>query len=243
MNNQEISSRGISRQSGLDIFSSIINYTGEFMNWGDFFAYGSQLNSDSNFETSESKPAVDAITNQPPSLLNTWYRYSTLTDGDWVAADPPSIEGGVVSFNGIKTDSLTTSESGMYSKLSGLTIGKEYEISVQTSINSNTGSLYINTYHQEGINVILDTSNSVSSPVGRSSIGLQKFTFTAVTQSDIIVLYFNPTVIASGNITFTITRIWVKEQQEYLVPTYAQDIFGNDHKILRRNLGNTLSDD
>ena len=34
MNNQEISSRGISQISGLDIFSSIINYTGEFLGLG-----------------------------------------------------------------------------------------------------------------------------------------------------------------------------------------------------------------
>ena len=240
ISSQQITPRGIAQQSGLDIFSSIITFDGEFMNWGYFFAYGTQLNSDSDYETSDDKPAVDAITNQPPLLLNTWYRYHTNTGGVWVDADAPSIEGGIVSFNGIKTDASTTSESGMYSKLSGLTVGKEYEISVQTVINSNTGVLYVNTYSQQGSTVNLNTSYSVSSPIGRSSIGIQKFTFTAVTQNDIIALYFNPTAIAAGNITFTISNISIKEQQEYIVPIYAEDIFGNAHQVLRLNVNNTV---
>ena len=240
---QQITARGIAQQSGLDIFSSIITFDGEFMNWGDFFAYGSQLNSDSDFETSESKPLVDAITNRPPSLLNTWYKYHTATGGVWEYADSPSIEDGVVSFNGIKTDASTTSESGIYNKLSGLTVGKEYEISVQTAINSNTGILYISTYSQQGIYVILNKSNSVSSPVTSSSIGLQKYKFTAVTENDIIALYFNPTAVAAGNITFTITSISIKEQQEYIVPLYAEDVYGNAHQVLRVDACNIISDD
>jgi len=32
---KEISSRGIAQQSGLDVFSSITTYNGEYLNWGD----------------------------------------------------------------------------------------------------------------------------------------------------------------------------------------------------------------
>ena len=39
------------------------------------------------------------------------------------------------------------------------------------------------------------------------------------------------------------TSISIKEKQEYLVPVYATDKWGNDHKVLRRNSGNILSND
>jgi hypothetical protein len=40
-----------------------------------------------------------------------------------------------------------------------------------------------------------------------------------------------------------VSSISIKEKQEYLIPVYATDIFGNDHKILRRTTNQTVSDD
>ena len=36
----------------------------------------------------------------------------------------------------------------------------------------------------------------------------------------------------------TITNISIKEKQDYLTPIYAEDRWGNSHKVLRRNLDN-----
>ena len=138
----------------------------------------------------------------------------------------------------------------MYQKLSGLTAGKEYEISVQTSISASSAKMYIQTYSPvgassspEGYTFNLDSSYSFSFPKTSSSTGIEKTRFTAKTVSDIILIYINATDETENNISVYITGVSIKEQQEYLVLTYAQDIFGNDHKILRRDLGNTISDD
>ena len=48
---------------------------------------------------------------------------------------------------------------------------------------------------------------------------------------------------STSSIVVPVASISIKEKQEYLVPVYATDKFGNDHKVLRRNSGNILSDD
>ena len=57
--------------------------------------------------------------------------------------------------------------------------------------------------------------------------------------NDIIVLYFITGETSSQ--TVAITDISVKQKEEYLVPMYAADQYGNDHKILRRSTTQTLA--
>ena len=66
-------------------------------------------------------------------------------------------------------------------------------------------------------------------------------TFTASTANDIIILYF--TTLSLSLVDATITTISIKEKQEYLVPIYATDKYGNAHKVLRITSNETLSDD
>ena len=54
-------------------------------------------------------------------------------------------------------------------------------------------------------------------------------------------MYF--TTDETSSVTAQTQDISIKEKQEYLVPIYATDKFGNDHKVLRRNSGNILSND
>ena len=74
---KEISSRGIAQQSGLDVFSSITTYNGEYLNWGDAIAYGTQLASDTDYSTTAADPHTDALINSPASDIGRWYRYHT----------------------------------------------------------------------------------------------------------------------------------------------------------------------
>lgn len=74
---KEISSRGIAQQSGLDVFSSITTYNGEYLNWGDASAYISQLGSDTDYATTAADPHTDALINSPASDIGRWYRYHT----------------------------------------------------------------------------------------------------------------------------------------------------------------------
>ena len=73
-NNQEITSRGISQQSGLDIFSSIINYTGEFLGLGQPLLT-SNIDSAVDYGTTDADPQLDAVTNSYPSTKNIWYKH------------------------------------------------------------------------------------------------------------------------------------------------------------------------
>lgn len=128
------------------------------------------------------------------------------------------------------------SHSGMYQKLELIT-GVEYQISVRTPIDTGTGTLYVNTYTPFDGTFLLTSTASITYPVIRSHVGLVESLFTAETGRDVIVLYF--VTENTGDNTAKITDISIKEKQDYLTPIYAEDKWGNDHKVLRRNLDNT----
>lgn len=235
---KEISSRGIAQQSGLDVFSSITTYNGEYLNFGNAFPYSTQLNSDTDYATTAANPHTDALINSPASDIGRWYRYHT-SGSPYTAAAAPLSVGGFFVFNGQKTGGLL-SYSGMYQKLS-LTKGNEYQIEIQTSISPSSGSLYVVTYSPVEDTFVATSSNTVTFPVGNTSIGITTKTFTAETANDIIVLYFTTNQTSVVNVV--ITSVSIKEKQEYLVPVYATDKWGNDHKVLRRTTNETVSDD
>ena len=238
-NNQQITSGGIPQQSGLETFSSIINYTGEFINWGNALNYVNQLTSDTDYATAAANPLTDSLINSPATVLNQWYRYHT-SGSPYTSATAPVSTGGYFIFNGQKSGGLD-SYSGMYQKLA-LTEGKEYEVSVKNSINTNTGTMYVKTYTTNGSIDFTETSSaSISFPISSISDSISKFNFTSTSANDIIVIYFTTTSTSSINVS--LVDISIKEKQEYLIPLYVQDIYGNAHKVLRLNAGNTISDD
>lgn len=243
-NNKQISSRGIANLSGLDVFSSIINYTGEFINWGNFLAYGNALNSDTNYATTAANPQTDALINSPPSIVNKWYRYrsSSESGSPYTDTDAPDTDGrGVVTFYGDQVGTAI-SYSGIYQKLEGLTVGKKYEISVQTGVSANNSKMFIQTYTPSALTFELTSSFSFNFPRTGSTLGIQKTTFEAKTRNDIVVIYVNTIEANASTVTALLTSVSIKEEQEYLVQLYANDIFGNSHKVLRLNEGNTISD-
>ena len=243
-NNQQITSGGIPQQSGLETFSSIINYTGEFLNWGDAFSYGSQLESDTDYASTGAIADTDALRNSPATVLNKWYRYHTNGSTFHNATAPISV-GGKFIFNGRQVESLP-SYTGMYQKLS-LIPSKDYQVSIQSTINENAGTIYVKTYSPNGDDFTENSSSSIAFPISSSSNGLYVFEFNAVTANDIIVISLTTLgtapVIEDVDVNISIVSISIKEKQEYLLPLYAQDIYGNAHKVLRLNAGNTISDD
>ena len=113
--NKQISSRGIAQQSGLDVFSSITTFNGEYMNWGNAVDYGTQLGSDTDYATTAADPHTDALTNSPASDIGRWYRYHT-SGSPYTAISAPTSASGAFVFYGQKTGGLP-SYSGMYQKL------------------------------------------------------------------------------------------------------------------------------
>ena len=235
MNNQEISSRGISRQSGLDIFSSIINYTGEFLGLGQPLLT-SNIDTAVDYATTNADPQLDAVSRSYPSTKNIWYKYHT-TGSPYTNIQAPSISGEFAHFKGHKSGG-DPSFCGIYQQLSGLTVGKTYEIDITNPYQLIEGTITVKTYRKEGDTVFESSSNSFTMPYINGNMSA---TFTATTQNDVILIDY--TTESTSAVVQHIYAMRISELQEYLVPTYAQDIYGNDHKILRRNLGNTISDD
>jgi hypothetical protein len=235
---KEISSRGIAQQSGLDVFSSITTYNGEYLNFGDASAYITQLASDTDYATTAADPHTDALINSPANDIGRWYRYHT-SGAPYTSVSAPTSAAGFFIFSGQKTGGLQ-SYSGIYQKLS-LISGNEYQIEIKTAISASSGSIYVDTYKPNTGAYTKISTNRIDYPVSNTSTNIITSTFTAETANDIIQIYFTTNETSSVNVA--ITSMSIKEKQEYLVPVYATDKFGNDHKVLRRNSGNILSDD
>ena len=150
------------------------------------------------------------------------------------AAVAPTSGSGYYTFNA-NGNAGKPSHSGMYQKLE-LIKGVEYQIELRTPINPNTGTVTVNTYTPFEDTFILTSTVSITYPVIRSHVGLVTSLFTAGSGRDVIVIYFQTTATSSTDAT--ITNISIKEKQDYLTPIYAEDRWGNDHKVLRRNLDN-----
>ena len=84
----------------------------------------------SSYYTGAAVPSDDAIINSPPSIANSWYSYSTDGTGIWGSvAAPVSIAGTLTLFY----NAAPIGRTGIYQKLSGLTVGQPYEIIINTS--------------------------------------------------------------------------------------------------------------
>ena len=232
---QQITGNGIANQSGLEVFATTTTFNGEYINWGSAFAYGNQLSSDPDYTTNDVEDgAVDALVNAPNTTAGQWMRYHSANGTNLNGTSAPSSGSGYYTFHA-NGNRGKISHSGMYQKLELIT-GVEYQISVRTPIDTGTGTLYVNTYTPFEDTFILTSTASITYPVIRSHVGLVESLFTAETGRDVIVLYF--VTENTGDNTAKITDISIKEKQDYLTPIYAEDRWGNSHKVLRRNLNN-----
>lgn len=117
--------------------------------------------------------------------------------------------------------------------------GIEYQIEVVTPIDTGIGPLYVNVYSPVFERYRLISTDNLSYPIIRSNIGRITTTFTAVTPNDIILLYY--TTLETSSTDIKITNISVQEVENYLVPVYAEDMYGNSHKVLRRNFNSRFN--
>jgi len=235
---QQITARGIAQQSGLDTLSSIINYTGEYVNFGNAFPYGGQLGSDTDYATTTATPHIRTLVGSPPSIINQWYRYYS-SGALYTNAGSASSSAGFFRLGAITTGGLP-SYCGMYQKLL-LTTGKEYKISIQTTTSLDIGTLYINTYTPSEGSYILTSTKSKALPNTSGTLGLAESTFTAQSGNDIVLIYATTTETTTD--ALLISNISIQEKQEYLIPVYATDMWGNAHKVLRVAADQTISTD
>jgi len=235
-NKQEITSRGLAQQSGLDIFCSITNYTGEFISMGNPLIT-SNVDSAADAEAiAVSDPQLDVVSTLFPSTQNIWYKYHT-PHAPYTNIQAPSTADIYVQFKGHKSGGVI-SLCGIYQQLSGLTVGKKYSIEMISPYLTVEGKFTVFTYSKTGETVVQNSFDSFTMPNNSSSMTTE---FTAVSTNDIVLIDY--TTESTSAVVQYLYSIKISEVQEYLAPVYVQDKFNNAHKTLRRNLGNTLSDD
>ena len=97
------------------------------------------------YGTTAANPMLDTITNAPPTILNTWYSYST-TGSPWGDVPFPQTAGGV-AFSGYTISGQI--HTGVYQRMSGLTIGGVYTVAVvlpAITFSGGVGALKIEIY-------------------------------------------------------------------------------------------------
>jgi hypothetical protein len=140
------------------------------------------LSSSSSSDVSTTPVVLTLLTNAPPSIINTWYRFRSTLAG--TPALPTNVGGGVV-FDSVPTSSM----SGIYQRLSNLTVGQQYTLSVNITAGSS-GSFQIGAYNGTTLLSFLPYTTAVS---------VITLDFTAASTTDtIIILYID-------NITSTAT--------------------------------------
>jgi len=82
------------------------------------------LNNSPSYTTTLNPPYGAALFNAPPSISNTWYRFKMNNGGN---PSYPSVSGGKLILNSVAGSG---SISGVYQKLSNLTIGAQYTITI-----------------------------------------------------------------------------------------------------------------
>ena len=144
------------------------------------------LDTTGTYTSSVSVPYVDTLTNAPPTIYNTWYRFRNNTAG---TPDYPSVSSGNLVLK--TTAGATGSRSGIYQKLSNLTIGAQYTITINLSA-ATTGLILTK----------IANGTTIYAP-GLSSANTTQVTlnFTAQsTDSTVMIVYYN-TIIDTATIT------------------------------------------
>ena len=144
------------------------------------------LDTTGTYTSSVSVPYVDTLTNAPPTIYNTWYRFRNNTAG---TPDYPSVVSGNLVLK--TTAGATGSRSGIYQKLSNLTIGAQYTITINLSAATT------------GLILTKIANGTTIYALGNSSANTTQVTlnFTAQsTDSTVMIVYYN-TIIDTATIT------------------------------------------
>ena len=175
-------------------FNSITSFANEFVVDGINF---NTINASSSYDSPSGNVIVNALTNQPPSIINSWYRFRSTSAG--TPALPLETSGNLVL-----ESAIGSTFCGVYQKLSNLVVGTTYEIVIDLDQVSAAGFVVFYAYNgTTQIALDLNTASDYQST----------FSWTAATANDIIFIsYFN-----TVNDTIRVTNISVTEQG--LTPT------------------------
>ena len=141
------------------------------------------LSSSSSYDVSTTPVIQTLLTNAPPSIINTWYRFRSTVAG--TPALPTNVGGGVV-FDSVVGAVI----SGVYQRLSNLNVGQQYTISVNITAGSN-GVFQIDAYN--GIALITTASYS-------TAVSVITLDFTAASTTDTIIISYSDNIISTATV-------------------------------------------
>ena len=117
-------------QNHLGVFNAISgNPTQAIVNGISF----TNLDNTGTYTSTSGTPYVDTITNAPPTIINTWYRYRV-----GASAFPTVVLADLV-LNSLGNGS--SEPTGIYQKMSNLTIGQQYTVTINIGTQAANGSL------------------------------------------------------------------------------------------------------
>ena len=179
-------------------YNSISTTSGQFVVDGTNF---NSVNTSSSYDSSSTTNVIlDTLTNAPPSIINTWYRFRS------TGAGTPTLPSATLGSLTLYSTTGTT-QSGIYQKLSNLSVGTTYEITIDIS---TTGAGYI-------IPSVYNGTTQITQPLFLANQSQITHTFTATSQTNtLLVAYFNTTV---DNIV--ISNISVQQQGVTPSTTYT----------------------
>ena len=145
----------------------------------------SNLGSSTAYTSGILPPYVDALTNAPTTIPNTWYRFRNNTGG--TPNYPSLVSGSLILESVVGSGSVT----GVYQRLTNLVIGQQYTITINLSV-ATTGII---------ITQIANGTIIYSGGNGAANVTQITDTFTAQsTDSTVMIAYVN-TIVGTATIT------------------------------------------
>ena len=107
------------------------------------------LGSTTLYSTSSVKPPLDAILNEHPSIVNTWYRFTTIVGapGNWGAVTAPAV---ALNSLVLSVNDIAEGHTGVYQQLTGLTVGATYVVKIVIT-TGQPGAINLATYLPTGV--------------------------------------------------------------------------------------------
>jgi len=162
--------------------TAISNSPTEFIVNGISF---SNLGSSTAYTSGILPPYVDALTNAPTTIPNTWYRFRNNTGG--TPNYPSLVSGSLILESVVGSGSVT----GVYQRLTNLVIGQQYTITINLSVATT------------GIIITQIANGTIIYSGGNSAANVTQITdtFTAQsTDSTVMIAYVN-TIVGTATIT------------------------------------------
>ena len=143
------------------------------------------LGSTTSYDSSAANVSLDVLANEPPSVVNTWYRFRSTSSGT------PSLPT-VTAANLVLNSTTTSTVSGVYQQLTNLSVGQQYTFTINISTPAANGSIIVSAF---------DGVTTVSTNLQAASLSQITHSFTATsTNNTIMITYFNT---VANNVTIS----------------------------------------